>query len=627
MYDILDKIDSPADLKSLSTEQLEQLCAEIRDYIITCCAQNPGHIGSSLGAVEIAVALHKVYDAPKDKIVWDVGHQAYAHKIITGRREAFKTNRSKGGLSGFPKRDESEYDAFGAGHASTSISAALGMAVADQMQGIDACHIAVIGDGAMSGGLAFEGLNNAGSQKSNLLVILNDNRISIDVPTDAMHRHLLRITTGAGYNRIKKGIWQRLGESRFRDFLQALTRTTKKFLLHDSDTVSMFDSLGFRYFGPVDGNNLRQVLSMLNRLKKIDGPKILHLVTVKGKGYKPAEENPEIWHAPGMFDPETGEPNPSKGVGADRYQKVFGETVTELATYDDRIVGVTPAMLRGSSLDIMKERFPNRVFDVGIAEGHAVTFSAGLAAAGMLPVCNIYSTFMQRAYDNVIHDVALQHLKVIFCLDRGGLVGEDGATHQGVFDLAAFRSIPGIAIASPMNEGELRNLLYSATQPDYTPIIIRYPRGCGEGTPWRNIPFAKIPFGKAVLRHDGGRVAILSMGPIGNKCSLAVEEAKKRLGADILHYDMRFLKPIDTGAIDDACSKASVIITVEDGTTIGGLHGAVSEYVAERHPDIKVMAIGVPDRFIDQASVKEQYAECEMGWENILEKVTEIFGN
>ena len=626
MYALLDKINSPADLKSLDTEQLEQLCAEIREYIISSCAHNPGHIGSSLGAVEIAVALHKVFDAPKDKIVWDVGHQAYAHKIITGRREAFLHNRRKDGLSGFPKRDESEYDAFGAGHASTSISAALGMAVADRLQDIDACHVAVIGDGAMSGGLAFEGLNNAGSEKCNLLVILNDNRISIDVPTDAMHRHLLRITSGAGYNRIKRGIWRRLGAGKLRDFLQALTRTTKKFLLHDTNTVSMFDSLGFRYFGPIDGNNLTQVLSMLNRLKNIDGPKILHLVTVKGKGYKPAEENPEIWHAPGMFDPETGEPNPSKG-GPDRYQKVFGETVTELAEYDDRIVGVTPAMLRGSSLDIMKERFPERVFDVGIAEGHAVTFSAGLAAAGMLPFCNIYSTFMQRAYDNLIHDVALQHLKVIFCLDRGGLVGEDGATHQGVFDLAAFRSIPGIAIASPLNEGELRNLLFSATQPDYTPIIIRYPRGGGEGTPWRNIPFSKIPFGKASLRKDGSRIAILSIGPIGNKCTLAIEEAKKRLGVDILHYDMRFLKPIDTEAIDDACSKASVIITVEDGAAIGGLHGAVSEYVSEHHPSVEVLAIGVPDRFIDQASVKEQYAECEMGWENILEKVTEIFGN
>lgn len=625
MYDILDRINSPADLKELSTEQLEQLCRQIRDYIVECCARNPGHIGSSLGAVEIAVALHKVFDAPQDKIVWDVGHQAYAHKIITGRREAFVHNREKGGLSGFTKRTESPYDPFGAGHASTSISAALGMAVADRMNGIDANHIAVIGDGAMSGGLAFEGLNNAGSRQCNLLVVLNDNRISIDVPTDAMHRHLLRITSGASYNRLKKGIWHRLGKSRFRDFVQALTRSTKKFLLHDSDTVSMFDSLGFRYFGPIDGNDLRQVISVLNRLKQIDGPKILHLVTVKGKGYKPAEENPEIWHAPGMFDPETGEQEKGK-PGADRYQKVFGETITELAADNSRIVGITPAMLRGSSLDIMKERFPDRVFDVGIAEGHAVTFSAGLAAAGMLPVCNIYSTFMQRAYDNVIHDVALQNLKVIFCLDRAGLVGEDGATHQGVFDLAAFRSIPNLAIASPRNESELRNLLYSATTENYPAVMIRYPRGCGAGVPWRGQPFAEIPLGRAEKLSDGHRIAILSLGPVCSECTKAVAAARQELGAEILHYDMRFLKPIDTEALAAACTAADTILTVEDGTTIGGLHSAVCEYVADRGLDKRVIPVGVPDRFIEQASVKEQYTECKMAFENILEKVSEIFG-
>ena len=520
---------------------------------------------------------------------------------------------------------ESEYDAFGTGHASTSISAALGMAVADRMNGIDASHIAVIGDGAMSGGLAFEGLNNAGSQKCNLLVILNDNRISIDVPNDAIHRHLMRITSGVRYNRIKRGIWRRLGDSKFRDFLQALTHSTKKFLLHGSSTVSMFDSLGFRYFGPVDGNDLHQVISMLNRLKKIDGPKILHLITVKGMGYKPAEDNPEIWHAPGKFDPETGETVHSK-EGPDKYQTVFGETVTEMAAADSRIVGITPAMLRGSSLDIMKARFPERVFDVGIAEGHAVTFSAGLAAAGMLPVCSIYSTFMQRAYDNVIHDVALQNLKVIFSLDRAGLVGEDGATHQGVFDLAAFRSVPGIAIASPLNEGDLRNLLHSAAGSDYPATIIRYPRGCGEGAPWRGLPFSDIPFGKAVKLSEGSRMAILSIGPIGNRCAEVVAQAKARFSAEIMHYDMRFLKPIDTEALADACAKADTILTAEDGTTVGGLHSAVCEYVADRGLDKRVIAVGVPDRFIEQASVKEQYTECKMAFENILEKVSEIFG-
>ena len=626
MYPILDTINSPEDLKSLDIGQLEVLCKEIREYIVECCSHNPGHIGSSLGAVEIAVALHKVMDTPKDKIVWDVGHQAYAHKIITGRREQFQHNRAKGGLSGFPKMDESPYDAFGAGHASTSISAALGLAVADELRGIKANHIAVIGDGAMSGGLAFEGLNNAGSRKSNLLVILNDNRISIDVPSDALHRHLMRITSGASYNRIKRSIWHKLGEGRFREFLQALTHSTKKFLLHDSEEVSMFGSLGFRYFGPADGNDLHQVISMLERLKKIAGPKILHLVTVKGKGYKPAEDNPEVWHAPGMFDPETGEQSHSAG-GADRYQNVFGETVTALAESDSRIVGVTPAMLRGSSLDIMKEKFPERVFDVGIAEAHAVTFSAGLAAAGMLPFCNIYSTFMQRAYDNVVHDVALQHLKVVFCLDRAGLVGEDGATHQGVFDMAAFRSIPNLAIASPRNEAELRNLLFSAAGADYPATVIRYPRGCGEGVPWRDTPMSKIPLGRAQKLSQGSRIAILSIGPIGNKCARAAAEAASRFGTGVLHYDMRFLKPLDTDAIDDACEAASVIITAEDGAKVGGLNGAVCEYIAAKGLERKVIPIGVPDRFIDQATVGEQYAECEMGWEDILEKITEIFGN
>lgn len=625
MYTILNSINSPEDLKSLDKGQLETLCKEIREYIIECCSHNPGHIGSSLGAVEIAVALHKVMDTPKDKIVWDVGHQAYAHKILTGRREAFQHNREKGGISGFTRLSESEYDSFGAGHASTSISAALGLAVADELKGIKANHIAVIGDGAMSGGLAFEGLNNAGSRKSNLLVILNDNRISIDVPSDAMHRHLMRITSGAGYNRLKEGIWRKVGEGKFRDFLQALTRTTKKFLLHNSETVSMFDSLGFRYFGPADGNNLQQVISMLERLKKIDGPKILHLVTVKGKGYKPAEENPAKWHAPGAFDPETGEPLHTAG-GPDRYQTVFGETVTELASEDSRILGITPAMLRGSSLDIMKEKFPERVFDVGIAEGHAVTFSAGLAAGGMLPFCNIYSTFMQRAYDNVIHDVALQNLKVIFCLDRAGLVGEDGATHQGVFDLTAFRSIPNLAIASPMDESELRNLLYSATGGEWPATIIRYPRGKGSGAAWRGKPFSRIPLGKAVKLREGSGIAILSIGPIGAACERAAAEAKSRLGSDILHYDMRFLKPIDLDALANACASANTIITAEDGATIGGLYGAVCEYVAANAPAVRVIPVGVPDRFIEQASVKEQYAECEMGWENILEKVSEIFG-
>ena len=623
---ILDTINSPADLKKLDLEQLELLCQEIREYIIESCAKNPGHLASSLGAVEIAVALHKVMDTPDDKVVWDVGHQAYAHKILSGRRSAFMHNRRKGGLSGFPKRDESPYDSFGTGHASTSISAALGFAVADELRGVNARHVAVIGDGAMSGGLAFEGLNNAGSRKSDLLVILNDNRMSIDISNDALHRHLTRITTGAGYNRIKNNIWHLLGEGKIRSFLQALTRSTKKFLLHNSETVSMFDSLGFRYFGPLDGNNLPEVISMLERLRNIKGPKILHLVTVKGKGYKPAEKNPSFWHAPGAYDPESGEPVHHSG-GSDRYQIVFGETVTTLAESNSRIVGITPAMLRGSSLDIMKERFPERVFDVGIAEGHAVTFSAALAAGEMLPVCSIYSTFSQRAVDNIIHDVALQHLKVIFCFDRAGLVGEDGATHQGVFDMSILRSVPNLAIASPYNEKDLHDLLYSATLPHYPAIIIRYPRGCGEGVAWRGTGFKSLPLGRAVMRSEGAEVALLSIGPIGNKCAKAATEARKRYGKSVLHYDMRFLKPLDYDALERACNTCRRIITVEDGATIGGLYGAVSEYVASHALDVQVVPVGVPDKFIDQASVEEQYEECGMTKENILEKIADYFGN
>lgn len=625
MYQLLDGIDSPHDIKSLSEAELVTLCQEIRGYIIECCSHNPGHLGSSLGAVEIAVAVHKVFDTPKDKVVWDVGHQAYAHKILTGRRESFLHNRERGSLSGFPKRSESEYDAFGVGHASTSISAALGMAVADRMQGSDARHIAIIGDGAMTGGLAFEGLNNAGSIENDMLVILNDNRISIDMATGALHKHLIKVTTSRGYNRFKNNIWKLLGDGHFRDFTSALVSTIKKFILHDSSDVSMFDALGFRYFGPIDGNNLHEMVTTLERLKDIHGPKLLHVITTKGKGYKPAEDNPYVWHAPGSFDPETGE-RIQVNRGSDRYQVVFGETVTELARRNNRIVSVTPAMLRGSSLNIMQKEMPERVFDVGIAEGHAVTFSAGIAASGMLPFCNIYSTFMQRAYDNVVHDVALQNLKVIFCLDRAGLVGEDGATHQGVFDMSAFRSVPNLAIASPCNEIELRNLLYSATDDDYPATIIRYPRACGVGLEWRSASFEKIPLGKARMLHEGSHVAILSIGPVGNKCAEAADILKKK-GKEVLHYDMRFLKPFDLEAMEDACRKAKVIITVEDGTVKGGLFGEVSEFVASRAYNTKVIPLGVPDKFIEQGSLTQQYADCGMDLKNIVEKVEDFFDN
>ncbi|MBQ7222177.1 MAG: 1-deoxy-D-xylulose-5-phosphate synthase [Bacteroidales bacterium] len=612
-------MNSPADLKSLNDNELTQLCAEIREYMVECCATNPGHIGSSLGAVEIAVAVHKVFDTPDDKVIWDVGHQAYAHKIITGRREQFRHNREKGGLSGFPKIDESPYDSFGAGHASNSISAALGMAIASEKQGIKRHHIAIIGDGSLTGGLAFEGLNNAGSLKTDLMVILNDNNMSIDGSIGALHNHLIKVTTSSSYNKIRDDIWNKLGENTFRSRLQRFVRWNKGLFMKTSRFYNLFDSLGFRYYGPIDGNDLSQLIPILERLKNMDGPKLLHVVTKKGKGYKPAEENPNIWHAPGKYDPATGEILPIPDAPA-KYQDVFGHTVTELAETNDKIVGISPAMLSGSSLNIMQEKFPERVFDVGIAEGHAVTFSAGLAAEGMLPFCNIYSSFMQRAYDNVIHDVALQKLKVIFCLDRGGLVGEDGATHQGVFDLSAFRPIPDIAIASPLNELELRNMLYSATGKDYPAVMIRYPRGRGVGVKWQGEKFSHIPLGKALLLNEGSSVAVLSIGPVGNKCAEAVAKAREN-GVNALHYDMRFLKPIDTEAIDHAASVAETIITVEDGAVIGGLHGAVSEYVAEKGLKVSVAGLGVPDLFIGQGTPEQLYTECGFNTSQIVEVI------
>ncbi|MCF0177145.1 MAG: 1-deoxy-D-xylulose-5-phosphate synthase [Bacteroidales bacterium] len=606
---LLNQVNSPERLKEMEIADLEQLCSEIRQYMIECCSENPGHLGSSLGAVEIAVALHKVFDTPEDKIIWDVGHQAYAHKIITGRREAFRRQRCKGGISGFPKRAESQYDAFGSGHSSTSVSAALGMAIAAEKQGIERHHIAVIGDGAMTGGLAFEGLNNAGSLKTDLLVILNDNQISIDENTGALHNHLTRVRTSRRYNNLKKEVWDRLGDGHSRQQVQRFVKWLKKMVVSQSDTQNMFSSLGFRYFGPFDGNNIYQLVPLLERMKEIGGPKILHLVTMKGKGYKPAEANPTVWHAPGFFDPETGIIEHKSG-SIDKYQTVFGETVLELARRNSAIVGITPAMLSGGSLNIMQAEMPDRVFDVGIAEGHAVTFSAGLAAGGMLPVCNIYSSFMQRAYDNLIHDVALQNLKVIFTLDRGGIVGEDGATHQGLFDLAAFRPVPNLAIAAPMNELELRNMLYSATLPSYPATIIRYPRGKGIGKVWREQPFEEMPYGKAELLNDGSKIAVLTIGPVGNAAASAIEKVESESNHKILHYNMRFLKPIDKEALEYTCSKADTIITVEDAMAVGGLHGAVSEYIADNGLDKKVIALGVQDKFVEHGSVAELQAEC-----------------
>ncbi|MBQ7575183.1 MAG: 1-deoxy-D-xylulose-5-phosphate synthase [Bacteroidales bacterium] len=619
---ILENINSPADLKGLGNEELRTLCAELRSYIIECCSRNPGHLGASLGAVEIAVAIHKVFDTPQDKVVWDVGHQAYAHKIITGRREAFLRNRCLDGISGFPKMSESPYDSFGAGHSSVSVSAALGIAAAEKLSGKGEHVVAVIGDGAMTGGLAFEGLNNAGASNADLLVIFNDNQISIDDNTGGLHNYLVRLTTSAGYNRIKKSVWDRLGQGRVRKALQRLVKGMKRAIVPEKDRVNFFDSLGFRYFGPIDGNNIETMVETLSRLKNIPGPKLLHVVTLKGKGYAPAEADPTVWHAPGRFDPATGERILSKG-GAAKYQTVFGTTLLELARADSRIVGVTPAMATGCGMDIMMRELPGRVFDVGIAEQHAVTFSAGLAAGGLLPFCNIYSSFSQRAFDNLIHDVALQNLKVVICLDRAGIVGEDGATHHGAFDMACYRPIPNLTIAAPLNETELRDMMYSATLPEYDgPIIIRYPRGAGAGAPWKDEPFHRIARGKAVKLSEGSSVAVLSIGTVGNKAAGAVRQAADQ-GINALHFDMRFLKPLDEEALAEACAKASRIITVEDGVTAGGLFGAVSEYVASHCGGQKpaVTGLGIGDRFVEQGKPEELYRECGYSESDILRAI------
>ena len=623
--EILNRINSPADLKPLGKEELRTLCAELREYIIECCSKNPGHLGASLGAVEIAVAVHKVFDTPADKVVWDVGHQAYAHKIITGRREAFLQNRRLGGISGFPKMSESPYDSFGAGHSSVSVSAALGIAAAEKISGKGDHVIAVIGDGAMTGGLAFEGLNNAGASNADILVIFNDNQISIDNNTGGLHNYLVRFTTSAGYNRIKRSIWERLGPSGIRRLIQRMVKGLKRAIVPEKDRVNYFDSLGFRYFGPIDGNDIDKMVDTLSRLKDISGPKLLHVVTVKGKGYAPAEADPTVWHAPGKFDPATGERIVSKG-GPAKFQEVFGRTLLDLARQDSRIVGVTPAMATGCGMDIMMKEMPERTFDVGIAEQHAVTFSAGLAAGGLLPFCNIYSSFSQRAFDNIIHDVALQNLKAVICLDRAGIVGEDGPTHHGEFDLACYRPIPNLTIAAPLNETELRNMMYSATLPEFEgPIIIRYPRGAGAGAPWKDEPFSPVARGKAVRISDGSGVAVLSIGAIGNKAAAAVRRAAGQ-GVNALHFDMRFLKPLDQEALAEACAKASRIITVEDGITAGGLFGAVSEYVASRPEDGRpaVTGLGINDRFVEQGTPAELYAECGYSEDDILRAILAV---
>lgn len=617
---ILESINSPEDLKKLGPKELKKLCGEIREYLITCCSKNPGHLGASLGTVELTVALHYVYDTPKDKLIWDVGHQAYTHKILTGRREAFLQNRKYKGISGFPKMSESEYDAFGTGHSSTSISSALGMDIAARLKNSGEHVVAIIGDGAMTGGMAFEGLNNAGSLKSDILVILNDNGISIDKNLSALHNYFVKTATSKSYNNLKNRIWNHLGAGRLRSLFQKISLSTKIAIFKKG---TLFEALGFRYFGSIDGHNLEQLVITLRNLKDIKGPKLLHVITKKGKGYKAAEDEPTTWHAPGTFDSKTGKRIKSVS-GKSKYQDVFGETLLELARMNEKIVGITPAMPTGCSMNIMMREIPQRVFDVGIAEQHAVTFSAGLAANGMLPVCNIYSSFMQRAYDSVIHDVATQNLKAVFCLDRAGLVGEDGATHHGVFDMACFRPVPNIAIAAPMNEIELRNMFYSATLEKNPTTIIRYPRQEGQGLDWRK-PFEEIEYGKGIKVCDGKDLAILTIGTAGNYAAEAIRKVRDSAPeASIAHYNMRFLKPIDTSILDEVCEKFHTAMTIEDGCLKGGLYGEVSEYVASRNPDLRIVPFGIPDRFIEQGTIKELTAECGYDPDSIAKAILDL---
>ena len=612
-YKWLDRIDSPDDLKKLSGSDLRQYCDELRQYIIEQCSSNPGHLASSLGAVELAVALHYVFNTPDDKIVWDVGHQTYAHKIITGRREAFKTKRRLGGISGFPRMSESPYDAFGGGHASVSISAAFGMAKAAELKGEQRQVVAVIGDGSMTGGLAFEGLNNAGASKqTNLLVILNDNNMAIDQATGALKNYLVKISTSRRYNAIKRRLWRILSHTpAVLRFCQKAGNAVKQGLLKNSN---LFESLNFRYFGPIDGHNLPELVRVLTALQRIEGPKLLHVMTVKGKGYKPAECNKPVWHAPGKFNPETGERIVSKTEVA-RYQDVFGQTLLELARADERIVGITPAMPSGSSMNILMKEMPERCFDVGIAEGHAVTFSAGLAAAGMVPFCNIYSSFMQRAYDNVIHDVAIQRLPVVMCLDRGGLVGEDGATHHGAFDLAYFGTVPNLTVAAPMNELELRNMMFTALEAG-RPFAIRYPRGNGAGVAWRDEPFAAMEIGRGRCLKEGERIAVLTIGTVGNFAS----EAIARMEADgirVAHYDLRFAKPLDQELLHEVGRKFRCVVTVEDGALRGGVGEAVVAFFCEHGYLPKVVSLGIPDRFVEHGTPAQLYAQCGYDAEGI----------
>lgn len=622
IHNLLNTIDSPEDLRRLSVNQLPEVCNELRQDIIKEVSCNPGHFAASLGTVELTVALHYVFNTPYDRIVWDVGHQAYGHKILTGRRDVFSTNRKFKGIRPFPSPEESEYDTFTCGHASNSISAALGMAVAAEKKGEKNRHVvAVIGDGSMSGGLAFEGLNNVSSTPNNLLIILNDNDMAIDHSVGGMKQYLFNLTTSNRYNQL------RFKTSRLLFKMGILNEDRRKALIRFANSLksmaaqqqNIFEGMNIRYFGPVNGHDVKNIARILRDIKEMQGPKILHLHTVKGKGFGPAEKNPGIWHAPGKFDPETG-----KRITADTsnlpplFQDVFGETLVELAEQNPKIVGVTPAMPTGCSMNKLMEAVPERTFDVGIAEGHAATFSGGMAKEGMQPFCNIYSSFMQRAYDNVVHDIAILRLPVVLCLDRAGLVGEDGPTHHGVFDLAYFRPIPNLTISSPMDEHELRRLMYTAQLPDKGPFVIRYPRGRGVLPDWR-CPLEEIPVGKGRKLKEGKDLAVITLGPIGNTASHAIGRAEKDKGISIAHYDLRFLKPIDEALLHEAGRNFRRIVTVEDGIRKGGMGSAILEFMADNGYAPQVERIGVPDTFVEHGKVQELYRLCGMDEEGIYE--------
>ena len=623
-FSLLSKIEYPADLRRLSIDELPELCKQLRQDIIEEVSTNPGHLASSLGVIEITVALHYVFDTPNDRIVWDVGHQAYGHKILTGRRSRFSENRKMGGLMPFPSPKESPYDTFTCGHASNSISAALGMAVAatfDKPRHV----IAVIGDGAMSGGLAFEGLNNVSSSPNDLLIILNDNDMSIDRAVGGMEKYLLKLDTNETYNRL------RFRASRWLHSRGYLNDDRKKGILRFNNALksalagqqNIFEGLNIRYFGPYDGHNVKELVRILRQVKDMRGPKLLHLHTVKGKGYKPAERNASVWHAPGRFDAETGERIKEDTTGIPpKFQDVFGHTLLELAEQNPRIVGVTPAMPTGCSMNIMMQAMPERTFDVGIAEGHAVTFSAGMAKDGMLPFCNIYSAFAQRAYDNIIHDVAILGLPVVLCLDRAGLVGEDGATHHGAFDMAALRPVPGLSIASPMDEHELRHLMFTAQQPGGGPFVIRYPRGRGVKVEWQ-CPMRKVPIGRGRKLSEGTDVAVLSIGPVGNTVQQAIADlAAEGSALSIAHYDMRFLKPLDEDILREVGERFQRIITVEDGVRNGGMGSAVLEWMSDHGYQPRITRLGLPDEFVEQGTVAQLHHLVGIDKEGIIRSLS-----